>query len=125
MGVNITVAEYKRRGNELSLQTALCHFLDIELKEDLHYFAIPNGDLRLMRVAVRLKASGVKPGVADICVMLPKGKVAWLELKTATGSQSKSQKGFEARCQRLNHRYAVVKSLEGAKAFLDQLGALK
>jgi hypothetical protein len=34
-------------------------------------FAIPNGGARTPSVAARLKATGVKPGVADICLPVP------------------------------------------------------
>lgn len=44
------------------------------LRRDLDVmYAIPNGGHRDIRVAVRLKAEGVKPGVPDICLPVPRG----------------------------------------------------
>ena len=99
--------------SEHQLQSALCNYLSIvSLRRGLDYFAIPNGGLRNIRVAVGLKAEGVKRGTPDICVMLPYGRVGWMELKTSSraGNRSPKQKGFEARCARLDHLYVVVRS---------------
>jgi hypothetical protein len=57
--------------------------------------------------------------------MLPGGKVAWLELKTSVGRQSIAQKGFESKCRRLGHPYAVARTLDEAFDALKQWGALK
>jgi hypothetical protein len=72
-----------------------------------------------------MKAEGLQAGAADLCVMLPGGRVAWLELKTAVGRQSIAQKGFEAKCRRLDHPYAVARTLDEAIAALTQWKALK
>ena len=52
-------------------------------------YAIPNGGHRDIRVAVKLKAEGVKPGVPDIC--LPVARGAWhglyIELKRREGGK--------------------------------------
>jgi hypothetical protein len=111
--------------SEHQLQSALCNYLDLSLKRDLDYFAIPNGGLRNIRVAASLKAEGVKRGVPDICIMLPYGRVGWMELKTTKGRQSLEQKGFEARCARIGHPYALVRSIDDAQAALMEWGALK
>jgi len=41
-----------------------------------------------------LKAMGVRPGVPDICLILPGGKIGLLELKAAKGRLSEHQRGF-------------------------------
>ena len=111
--------------SEHQLQSALCNYLDLALKRDLDYFAIPNGGLRHIRVAVNLKAEGVKRGTPDICIMLPHGRVGWMELKTARGRQSLEQKGFAARCARLDHPYALIRSIDDAKDALREWGACR
>jgi hypothetical protein len=111
--------------SEHQLQAALCKYLAVAAVADVYWFAIPNGDLRHVRVGARLKAQGVKPGVPDICVMMPAGRTKWLELKTAKGRQSPEQQGFEARCQRLGHSYALAHSFDEAVASLREWGAVK
>jgi hypothetical protein len=46
-------------------------------------YAIPNGGLRHPAVAAKLKAAGLKPGVPDICLAVPRGCWAslYIELK--------------------------------------------
>lgn len=41
-----------------------------------------------------LKAMGVRAGVPDICIILPGGKIGFLELKAPKGRVSDSQKVF-------------------------------
>ena len=59
-------------------------------------YAIPNGGHRHIQVARRLKAEGVKPGVPDICLPVPRGNWSglYIELKTARGTVSKAQRGW-------------------------------
>jgi hypothetical protein len=83
-------------------------------RPDIYWFAIPNAARRSPRLAAKLKAEGLRSGVADLCIMLPGGRVGWLELKTLTGKQSLEQKGFEARCIRLGHPYEVVRTVASA-----------
>lgn len=37
------------------------------------WFAIPNGGKRDVRVAIKLKKEGVRPGVPDLCFPIPRG----------------------------------------------------
>lgn len=51
------------------------------------YFAIPNGGKRPIQTAVRLKRTGVKAGVPDLMICLPRGVYAglFIELKRKVG----------------------------------------
>ena len=122
----ITAANYLRSSvSEHRLQTLVMQH--IELHGGLYYaFAIPNAARRNPLLASRMKAEGLRAGVADICVMMPKGQCGWLELKAGTkGRQSDAQKGFEAICKRLGHDYELARSLDEAIAILKRWGALK
>jgi hypothetical protein len=57
-------------------------------------FAIPNGGLRNLSVATKLKAEGVKKGVPDMFLPLANETYhgLFIELKTETGRASKEQK---------------------------------
>ena len=47
-------------------------------------------------------------GMPDLTVLLPGGKVLWLELKSSKGKLSKAQELFKKRCELLGHLYAVL-----------------
>ena len=71
-----------------------------EIKE--HYpllqwlYAVPNGGSRAMAVAVKLKAEGVKKGVVDLFLPVPrKGYCGfYLEMKYGNGKLTKEQSEF-------------------------------
>lgn len=111
--------------SEHKIQTALMDYLTIAASPDVFYFAVPNGGLRNVRVAQRMKAEGLKPGVADICFMLPQGRCAWMELKTSAGRLSDHQIGFKTRCERLGHLWAMARSVDDAIPHLREWGVLK
>ena len=115
----------KLKTSEHSLQVTVLAYLTYRAKPDINVIAIPNAGHRSLRMGARMKAEGLQSGVADLCVMLPGGKVAWLELKTDKGRQSIAQKGFEAKCKRLDHPYALARTLDEAIAALTQWKALK
>ncbi|MFT3992428.1 MAG: VRR-NUC domain-containing protein [Luteolibacter sp.] len=84
------------KASEHSLQVEVMAQLAIlshEYPELDEVFAIPNGDLRNIRVATKLKAEGVRSGVADLCLPVPVGGYhgAWIELKKAKGQIKKEQ----------------------------------
>lgn len=97
--------------NEHQIQVAMCQYLDL-IK--IPYFAIPNGSLRNIIVAKKLKAEGVKAGVADLFLMLP-NKIfhgLFIEVKTPVGRQQPSQKDFEKIAFDSGYCYEVVRSLD-------------
>lgn len=57
-------------------------------------FHIPNGGKRNVREAAMLKASGVKAGVPDLFLPVPKGKYhgLWIELKYGKNKPTDRQK---------------------------------
>ena len=115
----------KLKISEHSLQVAVLAYLTFQAAKDINVIAIPNAARRSLRMGARMKAEGLQSGVADLCIMLPGGRVAWLELKTDKGRQSIAQKGFEAECKRLGHHYALARNLDEAIAALTQWKALK
>jgi hypothetical protein len=66
-------------------------FTGVPLVEDLRWMhAIPNGGGRSARQGADLKAEGVKGGVADVCLPVPRGKHhgLYIEMKKAKGVPS-------------------------------------
>lgn len=94
------VVEWARR--------AECTWPEIAL---LHH--IPNGGQRDKAVAAKLKTEGVKAGVPDLCLPVPRGKYhgLYIEMKATGGRPSREQTALFAgrgRC----HEYQHEKSAE-------------
>lgn len=67
---------------------ARCEYPELELM-----YHIPNGGKRNAREAAGLKRQGVKAGVPDICLPVPRGKYhgLYIELKVGKNKTSKHQ----------------------------------
>ena len=115
----------KLQPSEHQLQASLCEYLDKALLPSLDYFAIPNGGARHIRVAMKMKAEGVRRGVPDIAIMLPEGRIAWLELKIKGGYLSADQKAFRDKAISLDHAWGMARTLDEAIEFLRVIGALR
>jgi len=77
-------------------------------------FAIPNGGSRNPATGAILKREGVIPGVADLMLAIPsQGEPGlFIEMKTPTGRQSKSQAEFMLCVTEQGYRYRIVRSLD-------------
>lgn len=77
------------------------------------FFAVGNGGRRNAWTAKIMKDEGVRAGVSDLILLIPKHGYAALliETKTADGKQSDSQKIFEKLATRYKYLYKVVRSL--------------
>lgn len=115
--------QYREMATEHQLQVTLLKWFYSQRRRSI-MFAIPNAGKRSMHTARRMKDEGLLAGVADLQVMLPDGRSAWLELKKSNGRQSMAQKIFQDICERLDHPYCLAKSFEQAEAFLKETGAL-
>jgi len=82
-------------------------------------FSIPNGGTRNAKEAVKLKATGLLRGASDLIVILPNGKLLFIEVKTDIGVQSEYQKDFEDRVKSLGFEYILVRSLEEFKKIIN------
>lgn len=90
-------------------------------------YAVPNGGLRSKRIAAQLKAEGVKAGVPDYCLPVPRGNYAglYLELKRLEGGRvSPEQKDWLAALSEQGYATAIAHGWEEAFAVLrDYLAA--
>lgn len=111
--------------SEHKLQNKVLTHLVVAGRRDIYWFAVPNAARRSLQLAARMKAEGMKAGIADICIMFPRGITSWMELKTPRGVQSIHQQGFQAICERLGHRYALVRTFDEADTVLRGWGALR
>src|SRR5690606_21894851 len=90
-----------------------------ELLGSLEYKLKGNSILNIIRqvasiVLRKLINTGLLKGVSDLVVVLPQ-KVIFVELKQPKGVQSKFQKVFQNRVEKLGHEYYIVRSLEEFK----------
>ena len=77
-------------------------------------WATPNGGTRNVREAVSLKKEGVLSGVADLSLMMPKGRYHgyFIELKVGKNKQSENQIKFQKAVQKAGYKYEVIYTFE-------------
>lgn len=90
---------------EDDLQIALCQYMR---RENIKFFAVPNGGKRNVREAVKLKRAGVLAGVSDLIILRSFRDIAFVELKTMTGRLSLSQKAFRSIVEAFGFEYYVI-----------------
>lgn len=120
----------RRRGQEEhEAQTALfawAQLASLRLPELRLLYAVPNGGHRHPAVAGKLKAEGVKPGVLDIHLPVPRGPYhgLWIEMKSSRGQLSKHQKAWAEALADEGHAVHVCRSYEEARDALEAYLAL-
>lgn len=83
--------------------------------DDLIY-AVPNGDHRDIRTAVKLKAEGVTKGIADLKIEWRNGKNTAIEMKRQKGGvQSDDQKWYQKYCEDRGDNYLLCLGFDDAK----------
>lgn len=75
------------------------------------FFKIKNEGYNAIRGA-RDKATGIVPGVGDMCLLVPNDRACFFEFKTEVGKQSLVQKEWEAKVKVSGHYYFLIKTLE-------------
>jgi hypothetical protein len=109
-------------GSEHQLQASVAEFLGFALPpHEAVFCSIPNGGKRAKATAGKLKAEGLQPGAPDLLILW-KGRVIGLELKTGKGRLSPQQMVFSMRWTTAGGVYAVARSLEEVAALLDAAG---
>lgn len=81
----------------------------------LHH--IPNGGKRDKREAARLKKQGVKAGVPDLCLPVPRGKYhgLYIELKAEKGRPTATQKNWIAYLNQTGYKAVICRGFEHAR----------
>lgn len=109
--------------SETEFQAAVVRWLDaLDFVDEIFAFHPANGGKRDRITAALLQGMGVRPGVADLGILLGAGRMAWLELKHESGRQSEAQRAFAATCKRLGHPYAVAYTFDEVAAALASFG---
>lgn len=110
----------KKQGNEEAhIQSEFFKLLSLYFPTlpDKLVFAIPNGGTRKSIIeGANLKRQGVKAGVSDVIVLIPKKGFATLclEFKIKTGKQSEHQKEFQKQAESCRNKYVIVRSAQQA-----------
>lgn len=101
------------------LQAQVVDYLSWALADGAMFFAIPNGGSRNRLEALKLKRTGTTAGVPDLEI-LHLGRALFVELKTAKGALSKTQRHTIPRIEAAGCPVAVCRSLDEVKAFLAE-----
>lgn len=83
-------------------------------------FHVPNGGQRHAAVAAKLQGQGVKPGVPDLCLPVPRFGChgLWIEMKTQDGRVSAPQKDWITFLRSAGYRVEVCRSFDEAREVL-------
>jgi len=108
----------KKVPTEDSEQIKVCVALD---KLGLLYYAVPNGGRRGYFEACKLKRTGVKAGVPDICIAEPRSPYygLYLELKRVKGGVvSPEQKNWIEQLRARGYRAEICRGADEAMAVI-------
>lgn len=111
------------KDNEHKEQVALVEWFKLQYPK-LVLFAIPNGGIRNIRTAVRLKKEGTLAGVSDLFLMKPNAFYCglFIEMKAKGGKVSESQKEFMTNALANNYQAKVCYGFDEARqAIMDYL----
>lgn len=111
----------KRRSPERAIQSAIRQRL---LFHGVLCIAIPNAARRSPALAAAMRAEGMLAGAPDLICVGDQGKVAWLEVKAATGRLSPAQEDLHETLRRKGHAVAVVRSQDEAVQAMRDAGLI-
>jgi hypothetical protein len=110
--------------SEFEIQVSLVDALRKFARTDVLWLHIGNGERRDVITGSRLKRMGVRPGAADLLFVRSGAPPLFMELKTSRGTQSESQRAFEAQAITAGAEYMIARSLDAALDVLWRRGFL-
>ena len=105
--------------SEHQLQTQIIKWARAQHGKWCNIFAIPNGGARNRIVGAKLKREGVQRGVPDLCLMLPAGRIVWIEVKLPGQNLSRHQQSWHLAAAHTGHEAHVVRSLGEAQEVVN------
>lgn len=111
----------KRNDEEHQNQCCAVNYLRL-IYPDVSFYAIPNGGLRNIRVAAKLKKEGVQSGVPDLCICRARHGYhgLYIEMKAKGGSVKKNQKEWIEKLIKENYKVVVCWSIDDVMHELDK-----
>jgi hypothetical protein len=110
--------------SETAVQEHAVKLLEAYGRLDIEWHHVPNGEKRGWKTGIRLKAMGVKPGVADLMFLIDATAIA-VEIKTEIGTQSDEQEAFQERFERAGGTYYIARGLDQTVDILKHIGAFR
>lgn len=104
-----------KRYIEDTLQKSCVQWFDLQYGHlSWALFHVPNGGQRNAKEAAKFKAMGVRPGVPDLILILPRGGYHYLalELKVGKNKQTENQKWYQSKMTENGGKYVVIRSLD-------------
>jgi hypothetical protein len=114
--------------SEVQIHIAIAERLRWQARDDVMWFHIPNGELRDKRAAAKLKAMGVRPGVADLLFIwcgISGLRVLFLELKAPKRKPSDIQNDFATLARKIRCHYEWADNVDDAWKILEWYGVVK
>lgn len=114
-----------RRRSEATEQEALitwCRIFENRYPELKMIYHIPNGGSRNRLEAANLKRQGVKAGVPDLCLPVPKDGYhgLYIEMKYGKNKQTDNQEEWMERLRQYGYRTAVCYGADEARETIKQ-----
>jgi hypothetical protein len=113
--------ESRKAQSEAQIQKAIVDYLRAVLPHAI-VSAIPNGSQRTASGRPANAVAGLLPGMPDLMVLLPQGRVIFFEVKAAKGRVSDNQLNIHMQMQPLDHVVAVVRSIDETRNALKIWG---
>ena len=131
-----------RKRGEDALQRAIVQWLRLALRSDVRFWHTPNGGGRTKVEASIFKGLGVQAGIPDLAFVWSDGqiitlrpglfaggamtsRIAFIEVKTPTGSLSAVQRDFRDFCLAGGIPWALVRTLDQAIEQVKEWGLTK
>ena len=109
------------RHSELFIQASIIAYLRLVLPHCVTW-STPNGVVAAPREIAKLKWTGLLPGMPDLAIALPAGRVLFLEVKRPGNYLEPVQRDVISHLRSLGHQVEVVHSIDEVKAALTALG---
>jgi hypothetical protein len=107
---------------EYQIQVKLINYLKTKNLSKLRFFHVPNQGIRTIKYKMLLASMGMKAGCPDLILEFKNGKIVYIELKTKTGTLSRSQKIWQMFSGILKTPHYILKGeIDELKKQLDDI----
>lgn len=110
--------------SEEVLQQHVVKLLEAYARPDIEWHHVPNGADRHPAVAKKMRLAGVKPGVADLMILIDGHQFA-VELKTEIGTLSQVQLDWRETFERAGGTYFAAFGLQEAIGVIKGINAFR